>query len=264
MREFLSELDKVEFFSDPDPVKRAQKQMKTPLVKRFFTTVSIDERDGAYLVLLDGKSVKTPTRNVLALPTKNAVKLVAAEFEAQTVEINPTKMPFTRLANTALDGVVNEIEAVLEDIKRFCGNDLICYRADAPDALVLRQRDRWDYYLNWINAEYGVRLILTEGVMHVEQPTESVEAFGSALQPFREALSLACLHSITTLLGSAVIGLAVATGKVTAHEGWNAAHLDEDWTIENWGTDDEAVYRRANRWIEMDAAARMLVAVQQG
>jgi chaperone required for assembly of F1-ATPase len=263
LREFLNDLGKVEFFSDPDPVKRAQKQMKTPLVKRFYTTVSVEGKDGQHLVLLDGKPVKTPVRSVLALPTKAAAGLVAAEFEAQTVEINPIKMPFTRLANTAIDGVAHEIEAVLEDIKRFCGNDLICYRADAPDALVLRQTDLWDFYLNWIKTKYGVRLTLTEGVMHVQQPSQSLDAFGLALQPFQDALSLSCLHSMTTLLGSSVIGLAVATGEVSAQKGWQDAHLDEDWTIENWGTDAEAVHRRANRWIEMDAAARMLTAAQE-
>lgn len=262
MREFLNDIDKVEFFSDPDPVKRAQKQMKTPLVKRFYALVSVDQQGAEYLILLDGKSVKTPARKALALPTRAAAELVAQEFEAQTLEINPTKMPFTRLANTAIDGVVNEIDAVIEDIKRFCGNDLLCYRAETPDALVLRQTDSWDPYLNWIKIKYRVTLALTEGVMHIAQPETSIAAFGEALVPYKDAFSLSCLHAMTTLLGSAVIALAVADGKVTAHEGWKAAHLDEDWTIENWGTDDEAVYRRANRWIEMDAAVRMLQAVQ--
>ena len=40
-----------------------------------------------------------------------------------------------------------------------------------------------------------------------------------------------------------------------------AAHLDEDWQIEQWGADDEAMTRRAYRWTEMKAAADLLRAV---
>ncbi len=263
MREFLSDPDKIEFYSDPNPMKRAQKQMLTPKVKRFYKDVSVAEQGGHFVVLLDGKPVKTPARISLAAPTAEAARLIAAEFAAQETEIDPTKMPFTRLANTALDGVANEILAVVEDIKRFCANDLICYRADAPDALVLRQTDTWDKYLNWVRDKFGVRLQMTEGVMHVEQPADSIEAFGKALLPYQDAFSLSCLHGMTTLLGSAVMALAVADGEVSAQVAWQDAHLDEDWTIENWGTDDEATLRRANRWIEMDAAVTLLGAVQK-
>jgi chaperone required for assembly of F1-ATPase len=262
LREYLTDPDKIEFYSDPNPMKRAQKQMLTPKVKRFYTDVSVMEQGGQYVVALDGKPVKTPARLSLTAPTAVAAQLVASEFAAQEAEIDPSKMPFTRLANTALDGVANEISAVVEDIKRFCANDLTCYRADAPDALVLRQTDRWDKYLKWVRQKHGVQLHMTEGVMHVEQPADSIAAFGKALVPYQDAFSLSCLHGMTTLLGSAVMALAVAEGEVSAQEAWQDAHLDEDWTIENWGTDDEATVRRANRWIEMDAAATLLSAVR--
>ncbi len=262
MRDFLSDPDKIEFYSDPNPMKRAQKQMLTPLVKRFYKDVSVAEQGGQFVVLLDGKPVKTPARKDLAFPTHASAQLVAKEFSDQETEINPTNMPFTRLANTAIDGVANEVDAVQEDIKRFCGNDLICYRADAPDKLVLRQTDAWDKYLNWIRDKYRVRLKMTEGVMHVEQPTESLDAFGKALSRYSDAFSLSCLHAMTTLLGSAVMAFAVGDNKYDAQQVWNDAHVDEDWSIENWGTDDEAMLRRANRWIEMNAAATFLKSVR--
>jgi chaperone required for assembly of F1-ATPase len=258
----LSDPDKIEFYSDPNPMKRAQKQMLTPLVKRFYKDVSVQGQGGQFGVLLDGKPVKTPARKSLAFPTEAAAQLVAKEFSDQATEINPTHMPFTRLANTAIDGVANEIDAVQEDIKRFCGNDLICYRADAPDKLVLRQSDVWDKYLNWIRDQHGVRLKMTEGIMHVEQPAEAIETFGKILRRYSDAFSLSCMHAMTTLLGSAVMALAVADKKFDVLQVWNDAHLDEDWTIENWGTDDEAMQRRANRWIEMKSASAFLDAVQ--
>jgi chaperone required for assembly of F1-ATPase len=44
---------------------------------------------------------------------------------------------------------------------------------------------------------------------------------------------------------------------LTPAEAWSAAHVDEDFQIRNWGEDDEAAIRRAKRWLDMDAAARV-------
>ena len=262
MRDILSDLQAAELLSDPDPMRRAQKQMLTPLSKRFYKDTGVEAQDGEYVVVLDGKPVKTPARRMLSLPTKAAAELVAAEFAAQLKDINPAAMPFTRLANSAIDGVSTEVDAVLEDIKRFAGNDMLCYRAESPDALVLKQTDVWDPYLNWLKVKHDARLYLAEGVVHVQQPAGAIESVGRALKAHAEPITLACLHAMTTLTGSAVLALAVAEGHASAEDAWKAAHLEEDWTAEFWGEDREAVERRAYRWQEMDAAARMLKAVQ--
>jgi chaperone required for assembly of F1-ATPase len=261
MREILTDLEAESYVSDPNPMKRAQIQMRTPLPKRFYKEVSISETDGHHSVLLDGKPVKTPARNLLSFPTAAAAQLVADEFAAQDKEINPALMPSTRLANTAIDGVATEIEAVQEDIIRFASNDLICYRAEGPDALVARQADIWDRYIDWTRSRYGARLYLTEGVIHVAQPREAIALIGAAVKQIADPLRLACLHTMTTLTGSAILALAIHEGEAPAEEAWNAAHLDEDWTIERWGEDREATERRAARWQDMKSAADMLKAI---
>ena len=52
--------------------------------------------------------------------------------------------------------------------------------------------------------------------------------------------SLAALHVMTGLSGSALLALAVALGRLTPEEAWAAAHVDEDWQIGQWGEDEEA------------------------
>ncbi len=261
MRDILSDLEAAEKLMDPNPMRRAQKAMLTPMPKRFYKAAGVAERGGEFVVVLDGKPVKTPARKELAFPTSAAAALVVAEFDAQEKEINPTTMPFTRLANTAIDGVASEVDAVLADIQRFCANDMLCYRSEAPEGLVKRQTDVWDRYLDWVKDRHGVRLYLAEGVMHVVQPPASVEAFGVALKSHAEPLKLACLHAMTTMTGSAILALAIAEAEVSVEEGWAAAHLDEDWTIEHWGEDREAQARRAARWQDMKAASDMLRAL---
>ena len=76
--------------------------------------------------------------------------------------------------------------------------------------------------------------------------------------------ALAALHVMTTLTGSALLSLAVADGMLTPEEAWDAAHVDEDYQARVWGADDEALGRRARRWDDMEAAARLLRAVPDG
>jgi chaperone required for assembly of F1-ATPase len=61
---------------------------------------------------------------------------------------------------------------------------------------------------------------------------------------------------MTTLTGSALLALAHARGVLGVAGAWNAAHVDEDWQISQWGEDAEAAERRARRKAEMLAASR--------
>jgi chaperone required for assembly of F1-ATPase len=248
--------------SDENPMKRAQIKMRTPLPKRFYKEAKAGVVEGGYAVLLDGKPVKAPSGKMLKFPTHAPAELVAAEYEAQEKDINPALMPATRLANTAVDGVEGQIEAVLADIQNYAGSDLVCYRSEGPEKLVERQTSAWDPYLDWANTKLNARFFLAQGVMPVEQPPEAVAAIGRALENYNSAFAAASLHSMTTLTGSAILALAVGEGHSTAEQAWTAAHVDEDWTIDQWGADEEASARRAFRWLEMKAAAQLLSAVR--
>jgi chaperone required for assembly of F1-ATPase len=51
---------------------------------------------------------------------------------------------------------------------------------------------------------------------------------------------------------------AVARGHLPAHAAWEAANVEEDWNIAQWGADAEAVARRQARERDFTAAARLL------
>ncbi|MGH7006222.1 MAG: ATP12 family chaperone protein [Alphaproteobacteria bacterium] len=261
MGDDLFSMDNKQALSDPDPVRRAQNTSKLPLPKRFYSDVAIVERDGAFGIALDGRLVKTPARQGLLLPSRAAAALVGDEFAAQEKDIDPARMPATRLANTAIDGIVNDPQAVLEDVLRFAASDMLCYRASTPERLVERQTRLWDPLVDWAATALGARFVLAEGVMHVEQPRETLGAFSAHLGSFSDPFAIAALHVMTTLTGSAILALAVARGALTGEEAWTLAHVEEDWTAEQWGQDAEACQRRAAREREMTAAVRMLEAV---
>lgn len=261
MRDLLNDLEAGKHLSDADPVKRAQNQMKVPLAKRFWEKVETVKAAEGYAVHLDGKPVRTPGKALLALPTEAAATLVANEFAGQGEKIDPMSMPVTRLVNTAIDGVANDPQAVLEDILRFASTDLLYYRADAPERLVARQAEVWDPVIDWLRGQLGVHFFLAEGVIHVEQPRESIAAIGFHLRQRDDPLRLAAIHVMTSITGSALLALAVESDELAPGAAWTAAHVDEDWNIEHWGEDFEAVARRNARKRDFMAASDLIRAL---
>ena len=227
------------------------------LPKRFYKDVTIkDEEGGAASLLLDGKPVRTPGKALLAMPRALA-DAAAEEWRAQQDRIDPSTMPLTKLANSAVDGVRGREQAVIDDILKYAGSDLLCYRAEGPKGLVASQTKHWDPVRAWAKSTLDAPLNLAEGVVHVAQPQASLERIRRALADL-DPLSLAALHVMTTLTGSALIALAVLRGRLTPEQAWQAAHVDEDFQISQWGEDEEAKERRENRWRDFAAAARML------
>ena len=102
----------------------------------------------------------------------------------------------------------------------------------------------------------GARLVLAQGVMHVAQPGEAIAAARAKIpvEPWR----LAAVSTITTLTGSGLLALALEHGAIDAEAAWAAAHVDEDWQISQWGSDQLALERRADRHEEFAAAMTVL------
>jgi chaperone required for assembly of F1-ATPase len=243
----------------PPPGKvPGREPLKGPLPKRFYSEVAVREEPGAgFAILLDGRPVRTPRKLALVVPTRPLAEAIASEWSAQAERIDPATMPLSKLAITGIDGVARNLPEVAADIVRFAGNDLLCYRAEAPSPLAELQADAWDPILLWIESETDARFRLAEGVMPVTQNPQALARIADLVAPFG-AFALTCLHVMTTLTGSAILAVAVAKGQLSLEEAWAAAHLDEDWQISRWGVDVEAAGRRAYRLKEMQAASRFL------
>jgi chaperone required for assembly of F1-ATPase len=225
--------------------------------KRFYESVTIEGRDGDFALLLDGKPVRTPGKAHLLLPTLALAEAVAEEWRAQQELIDPATMPLTKLANSTIDGVVGREQAVIDDILAYAASDLLCYRADGPQGLIEAQLAQWDPVLDWAKSTLDAPLMLAEGIVHVAQPQASLDRLKDSLAG-RDPFSLAALHLMTGLTGSALLALAVGLEQTTPEQAWQAAHVDEDWQISQWGEDAEAAARRKARWGDFAAAARLL------
>lgn len=241
-----------------DPTEAARRGARRQLRKRFYQKASAGEvlTEGGFPLLLDGKPVRTPARRILAAPTPALAQALAREWEAQENVIDPARMPLTRLASAMIDAVAEKPGAVAEDIVKYLGFDLLCYRADGPEGLIARQAQAWDPVLAWAHDTFGARLMLAPGVVPVKQPQAAVAALRGAIP--LDAWRLGAVSAITTLTGSALLALALAHRALDARAVWSAAHVDEDWQMEKWGHDEQALERRAYRQAEFEAAALVL------
>jgi chaperone required for assembly of F1-ATPase len=245
------------------PAKDPGKPVAVPLPKRFYQDVTVGPAGSGFAILLDGKPVRTPKKLPLVVPTRGLAQAIAEEWAAQKERIDPSGMPLSKLAITAIDGVSSHMADVAAEIVQFAGSDLLCYRAEAPEALAVLQAAAWDPILRWAEHELGARFATARGVMPRSQRPEALERVAAAVARF-DSMELTALHVMTTLTGSAILALALAAGKLSEDEAWTAAHVDEDWQISNWGIDVEAAERRARRWTEMQAASRFLKLLRAG
>lgn len=228
-------------------------------LRRFYKSVSVEPREGGFAVLLDGKPIRTPASGALLAPTESLAARIAAEWRGQGERLEPTTMPLTQMLNTAIDrmaqGRVRD-EAV-DEIAAYAATDLVCFRASAPPALAARQAETWQPLLDWLAERFGARLGVTEGFAAPPHAPGSLERIAAEVAA-SDALRLAGLHVATGALGSIVIALALAEGRIAAEAAYRAAHLDDLYQIEVWGEDEEAVARLDRLRADIEAAAAFL------
>jgi chaperone required for assembly of F1-ATPase len=239
-----------------DPIEAVRRGTRATLRRRFYANATTAPVADGHAVLLDDKPVHTPARRPLAAPTLPLARAIAAEWQAQEDVIDPAKMPLTRLANAVIDGVATVPQPVAEEIAKYLASDLLFYRAGSPAGLVELQERHWDPILIWSRQTLGADFRTGEGVVYIAQPEAALTAAHAAIpgDPWR----LGAAHVVTTLTGSALIALALTRGALAADAAWQAAHVDEDWNMAQWGRDEMALQRRDFRHAEFQAAAMVL------
>jgi chaperone required for assembly of F1-ATPase len=225
-----------------------------PLPKRFYKSVAVTDQLG---IALDGRNVKTPLKALLVLPNRALAEAVAAEWEAQIEVINPHAMPLTKLANTAIDRAAAEKSKITAEILEFAGSDMVCYRAENPEGLVLRQTAHWDPIIAWARSELKASFATVSTITHKRQSDEALQALETHIAAL-DQFSFVAIHNLTTLSGSALLATMIAAGKISVDAAWLAANVDEDWQIATWGKDTEAMIRREGRLSEFLACAKFL------
>ncbi len=226
-------------------------------MKRFYKEVGVTELPEGFGVTLDGKTIKTPGRANIAVPTRALAEGIADEWLAQDMEIKPQTMPLMQLAATVIDHLAVNREMIEATVVRFCETDMVCYRADArePTELLALQKALWDPLLAWLHDRYGVTLLTTSGVLPITQPREAVDTL-AAIVAGMDIWRLGAFQAAAASAGSFVIALALVEGRIDADQAFAAAELDAGFEIDRWGEDALATQRRTSVAFDLTAARR--------
>ncbi len=223
--------------------------------RRFWKAADVRPEGDGWTIYLDERPLRTPGKQALIVPTEALARAIAAEWDAQVDVIDPESMPLTRAANSAIEKVRPQFEAVADMLGEYGGTDLLSYRAAGPGDLVARQTAGWDPLLDWAKRDLDAPLAVTTGIVPVAQDATALARLRAELGQLDD-FGLTALHDLVTLPGSLILGLAVIRGRISAAEAYDLARIDEEYQAEQWGRDEEADEAAANRKVAMDLAER--------
>ena len=223
-------------------------------VKRFWTTTGVEETEGGFSILLDKTPIKTPAKAQIIVPTRALAEKIGEESNAQGEIVDPLAIPHTRMTNSAIDKVRAQFDEVVEHLASYAETDHLCYRADGPQELVVRQNAAWDPLLGWASECLNARLNTGIGILYVPQPIESLSNLRDRIRKL-SPFGLAAIHDLITISGSFVAALAVIYGHKTVDDIWEICQIDEIWQIEQWGCDDLAEASSARKKHDFSLAA---------
>ncbi len=230
-------------------------------MKRFWDTATISRTDDGHAILLDGKTMHLPGGAILLVDAEPLASAIAEEWQTagggKGGEMSFADTPLTRLAGTAQQRIAPDPAPTVDAIARYAESDLLCYRAERPAELVVRQTRAWQPWLDWAALTYDAPLRVGSGIAYVKQHRGSVAALRGVVAAL-DVAALAALGVAVPALGSLVLGLAVAEGRLDAVTAHALGALDELFQAEAWGEDAEAATRRATIAADIALAARFL------
>ena len=200
------------------------------------------EDDNRWVILLDGKSIKTPARKTLLLPTIALAENIVLEWQKQGDEIDPLSMPLTGYSYSAIDRTDAMENKMIEQICAYAQGDVLCYRVYEPKDLAVRQETEWQPVLDWLSNSRGINLRVTSGIIQIEQETRVLEAVKSNVSLF-DVFKLTGLHAVTIGSGSIALGLALADQFIAFDKALQLSALEELYQMELWGRDTETIRR---------------------
>ncbi len=225
-------------------------------LKRVYKEVGVDSVDGAPVVTLDGRPLRSPAKSIVRFPNESLALAVAKEWRDGRDEVKPWRMPLTRIVLSAIDQVAPGRDGIVSRISAYGETDLLCYRSERA-GLSARQAKKWQPLLDWADEALSAPLAVAAGIVPVEQARGSLAALRDAVAA-HDDLELAALHLATTTTGSLVLALALSRGRLDARSAWELSRLDETWQAERWGADAEAVERAERQRADLRAVERLL------
>ena len=203
------------------------------------------QTDNLFLIYLDEVCLKSDQGNKIKLPAQLADELVR-EWKADG-KIDTIKNSFyTKLCFSVADMTKKERENILDRLTEYGNCDPICYIADNPTKLHLKQKTLYTPLIDWAEKFLSIKLNKGSGLIFIEQPplnSAKIKKYLEGLDNFH----LAAISEITKSLGSLFTCLALYKNAVSQELAWKVANVEDDFRIEVWGeVEEEMLIKKVN------------------
>lgn len=209
-------------------------------MKKFYKTVSVQQVSDGYTIQLDNKTIKTPNKQVLCVPTHGLALAIADEWQSvpDGGDVIPSVMDMMCLASTTLDKVIPNMGEIRDGVVEYAQTDVICYRTGTFSHLAQKQAQAWDTWIRYAKDSLDMDLHTTTGIMPIAQSPHTL-ARARDLVNGMCAFELTAFADMVAVLGSFVVAMAVVRGDVNTTTAFEICHLDAYHQISEWGTDTE-------------------------
>nr|XP_043606831.1 ATP synthase mitochondrial F1 complex assembly factor 2-like [Erigeron canadensis] len=209
--------------------------------KRFYkkVTTRLSDDGNYWSVMLDYRTLKTPSKNPLKCPSLLLAQAIAAEWEYQLPDgIRPFTMPLMKLACTALERVPLTRPKIIDHLMQRFNQDLVFCRA--PDDNVLTkdvhelQVKKIDPLLKWVESEFGYKPVVYSSFFGGKQEDGLTKAVENLLKQTNDC-ELAAIDALASASHSLIISIGIFRGRLQIDEAIELIRLEEEIQVEKWG-----------------------------
>lgn len=203
-------------------------------VRRFYKKVNVMREGEGFEVLLDKRTLKTPSRQPMRLPTLPLALAIAAEWQIQGPYLKPFTMPLTQLSSTALDlPYTFQRPSFCDRVVSFLHSDTACYR-EAQGKIRDLQNACLDPVLAHVKERYGLEMRVNYGMDLQDASVEIVERMRTVLGGVSD-IELVALETAVTVTKSVTIALCLLDGYLSIKQALHCSRTEEDTQADLYG-----------------------------
>lgn len=217
---------------------------------RFYGDVDVVESKtdaGKFEIELDKRKLRTPAQRMFQLPTRGLAGLVAQEWDAQVSQLETSVMPVTMQCAMAIDVNAFRRGALISELLRYMNTDIVCFpqRLLQPgdieefsgerEKFRTMQLSRWQKAMDHFAKTYGKLEILDSDTLRSPNHDPAAYARVTARLEALNDFQLTAVHNLAQGCKSLVVPFALLDRKITVREALDAARVEDDHQITNWG-----------------------------
>jgi ATP synthase F1 complex assembly factor 2 len=203
-------------------------------VRRFYKKVDVRRAELGFEVMLDKRTLRTPSRQPMCLPTLPLALAIALEWQVQGPYLKPFTMPLTQFSSTALDMPLTLQRPFFCDrIVSFLHSDTACYRV--PHGKIRDLQNRYlDPVLAHVMEKYSLEMKVNDGMDLYDAKPEIVNRMREVLEGVCD-FELVALETAVTATKSVTIALCLLDGHLSIKEALRCSRTEEDSQADLYG-----------------------------